>query len=125
MASNRRAGIIQIIMNGKKLEAQGEWEYNLGVPERDGMIGADGLPQGFTEKGTIPYIQGKLTDSSTLDLKTLQGIDDATISLILANGKTIMLHNGWHCNKGANRTNMAELDTRFEGLSAEELRPVA
>lgn len=116
----RRGGIIQIQANGVSFDAKGEFTYNLGAPKRDPVVGSDRV-HGYKETPQVPFIEGKITDKSTLDVKALANMKDATVTLSLANSKVIVLRSAWYAADGTFSTDEGEGDFRFEGLDAEEI----
>ena len=119
--SNRRAGLLYLQFDGVMQEAKGDFTYNLGNPKREPLIGADGT-HGYKETPQVSFIEGAITDSQTLKLDELTTIDGATITLNLANGKTIVLSNAWYAGEGSPSTAEAEIGVRFESrLKAQEL----
>lgn len=122
MASkNRIGGLISVKVNGDMLYAKGNFTYNLGIPKKEGVVGAD-RTHGFKETPQIAYIEGEITDRQELNLGTLQGTVDATITLELANGKVIVLRNAWYASEGTGNTEEGNIECRFEAMSAEEVR---
>lgn len=122
MASkNRIGGIIEVKANGELYSAKGSWTYNLGVPKRETVIGSDSV-HGFKELPQEPYIEGVITDRQDLDVKTLLAIVDATVVLNLANGKIIVLREAFFAGDGNITTEEGEIEAKFAGLSAEEVR---
>lgn len=117
----RRGGIIYFKVNGEMYAAKGSYSYNLGKPKRDAIIGADQV-HGFKETPQVPFIEGEVTDKSTLDLERLVTIENATVTLELANGKVISLRDGWFAGEGTGNTEEGNIGVRFEGLSADEIR---
>lgn len=117
---NRRAGIIYLKIDGVLQEAKGEFTYNLGLPKREGIVGADAV-HGFKETVQVPYIEGAITDRADLSLKTFQTLDGVTVTLELNNGKTITLRDAWYAGDGNVKTGEAEIAVRFEGKTAEEV----
>lgn len=117
----RVGGIIFIKVDGGQLRAKGEFEYNIGRGKREAVVGSDGV-HGYKEDPQVPFIQGAITDESTLDLKAVLETKDATITLDLANGKTVILKDGWYADEGTVKTGEGEIPVRFEGLDAEEIR---
>src|SRR6266581_3080421 len=109
MADQRRAGLIQVMVGGVLQDAKGEFEYNLGQPLREEIVGSDGV-HGYKETPQVPYIKGAITDRRTLDLKALVGIRDTTVTLKLGNDKTIMLSSAWYAGTGTGKTSEAEID---------------
>lgn len=79
------------------------------------MHGYKGMPR-------VPFIEGEITDRGNLDLAAFQALTDATITLELANGKTVILRDAWYSADGDVGTEEANIQVRFEGLSAEETR---
>ena len=120
MADQRRAGLIIVQIDGEIMDAAGDFEYNLGAPKREALIGADRV-HGFKETPQVAYIAGKIRDRKTLDLSKLVNKSDATVTLQLAVGKIFVLRDGWFAGDGTATSADAELEVRFEGISGEEI----
>lgn len=112
----RRGGIIQVQAGTTLLEASGEWSYNLGKSKRTANPGS-GKINGYHETPQVAFIEGEITDSSTLDLGKLLEATDATVTLRLAVGKTILLPNAWQAAEGTGNTGTAAIGVRFESES--------
>lgn len=120
MANQRRAGTIQLQVSGEIMDAKGSFSYNLGKPKREAIPGADRI-HGYKEMPQVPFIEGIITDRGTLDLAALVSSTEVTVTLKLANGKTISL-NGWFAGEGTGTTEEGEITVRWEGsLPAEEI----
>lgn len=111
--NNRRAGRIFVKVDGTQYDAKGDFTYGLGLPKREAIVGSDGV-HGYKETPQVPFIEGVFTDSSSLDLATLQQIDNATVTLELANGKIVGLSNAWYASEGNVSTGEGEIPVRFE-----------
>lgn len=120
--SNRVSGIVEGTLNGTLLQLKGNWTYNLGYPKREGFVNANGKVPGYKEMGQVPYFEGEITDASDFDVPGFVTTDDATFTLKLANGKIIVLRDAWYAGDGDIGTEEANIQTRFEGKSAEEVR---
>lgn len=118
--SNRRAGLLFVKIDGEQYDAKGDFTWNPGQPKRDAIVGPDQV-HGYKELPKAPFIEGALTDAGTLDIANLQNIDDATVTLQLANGKTVVLQEAWYCADGDVTTEEAEIQLRFEGKRMEVL----
>lgn len=118
--SNRRSGIIFLKVSGVQYDAKGSFTYDIGSPKRDAIVGSDRV-HGYKELPKVPYIEGEITDASTLDLSTFTQIDNATITLELANGKVVILRDAWYAGDGTVQTEEANVQVRFEGMSGEEI----
>lgn len=120
MANQRRAGLIQLQVNGEVYDAKGAFSYNLGRPLREAVVGADGV-HGFKETPQVAFIEGAITDRQTLDLATLVSGVDLTVTLKLGNGKVVVLGGAWWAGEGTGGSEEAEIAVRWEGSSAEEI----
>lgn len=118
--AQRRAGIITVQIDGVKYDAKGEFTYNLGRPQRAAIVGADGI-HGFQETPQIGFIEGEFTDRADMNLEALVTLEDATVTLQLANGKVIALREAWFAGDGNAATQEANITVRFEGYG-EEIR---
>lgn len=118
---NRRAGRIFFKVDGTQYDAKGSFSYNLGEDKRDAIVGADGV-HGYGTTVQVPFIEGAVTDRPDIDLKSVLKLDGVTVTLELANGKTIVLRDAWWAGEGTVTTEAAEIPARFEGLSAEEMK---
>jgi hypothetical protein len=118
---NRRAGRLYFKTDSTQHDAKGSFSYNLGEDKRDGIVGTDGV-HGYKTTAQIPFIEGAITDRKDLDLKTLLNLDGVTVTLELANGKTVVLRDAWWAGEGTVTTEEAEIPVRLEGISAEEMK---
>lgn len=121
MADQRRGGKIQFNVNGVLYDAKGNFSYGLGTEKREGIVGADRV-HGYKATPQIPYIEGEITDRNDLDLASLASTTDATVTLSLANGKTIVLREAWYAAEGKGQSEEGNIEIRFEGMSADEVR---
>lgn len=120
MAATRIAGIINFTVNGTIYNVVGNFSYNLGVNKREMMVGPDRV-HGFKELPQVPYIEGDIRDAADLDVKILASIENATVVLNAANGKTIMLTEALFTGDGTVTTEDAVIKCRFEGSKCEEI----
>ena len=119
--TRRVGGIISIKVNGEVYNAKGNFTYNLGRPMKEAVVGHDTV-HGYKELTQAPFIEGEFTDRSDLDLDALVTITDATVTLELANGKTIVLREAWWAADGTFNTEEGNGTARFEGMSGDEVR---
>lgn len=119
--ANRIGGTIYFKVNGEQFLAKGNFTYNLGKPKREAMVGAD-VVHGYKEMPQVPYIEGEISDASTLNLETFLTLNEATVTLELANGKVIVLRDAFYAGDGEVGTEEGNIQARFEGISAEEVR---
>lgn len=117
----RIGGLIEFKANGQLYSAKGSWTYNLGKPKREMVVGSDAV-HGHKELPQVPFIEGTITDRSDLSLPALLGLKEATVTLSLANGKVIVLRDAIFAGDGNVTTEEGEIEARFEGMSADEIR---
>jgi hypothetical protein len=120
MADQRRAGLIQVQVQGEIMDAKGSFSYNLGRPKRDAIIGADAV-HGYKEMPQIAYIEGAITDRGNLDVAAIVSGRDLTVTLTLGNAKVIVLRDAWFAGDGTASSEEAEIPVRWEGANAEEI----
>lgn len=115
----RRAGIIYFKVDGIQYDAKGNFTYAPNFEKKTAIVGADGI-HGFAGEQVPPYIEGAVTDAPDLVLATLGAVEDATVTLELANGKVFMLRNAWYAGDLNPSTEQGEIPVRFEGKTGEE-----
>jgi hypothetical protein len=114
------AGTHILQVDGTTVNVVGNWTFNLGVPEREALVGPDGV-HGYKETPRVPFVEGEVRNRAELDIKTLASTSGATVTLALANGKVIVLRDAWAAGEWTGNTEDANLPARFEGKSAEEI----
>lgn len=117
-----RAGIIQFKVNSDIVDVKGAVTYSLGFNTREAIVGHDRV-HGYKEMPTAPFCEMELTDSSDLSLEFLANITSATLTLGLANGKTIVFRKAFCTNPDGLSVNTEEgaISVRFEAESADEI----
>ena len=118
MADQLVAGLLQLQSNGEIFDCKGAFDYNLGRPKREAVIGSDRV-HGFKETPQPGSIVGKITDRGSLDLNALVTGKGLTITLRLGNGKVIMLSNAWYSGDGNVNTEEAEIEVAWQGEGEE------
>lgn len=92
MADNPIAGVAYISANGKRYRLVGEATYRCSGVVREAKMGADGY-HGRKEKPIQGMIKVKLRNSQDVPHSEINGMVDATVTLELANGKTVIGRN--------------------------------
>ena len=114
----RVAGTMTIQANGTVLNAVGSFTYNLGQPKREYLVGPD-RAHGYKELPQIGSIEGEIRDSDQIRITDVVNLVDATITLILATGKTVMCANAAYCADGNGETEEGNIEFKVEGLCEE------
>lgn len=118
--SQRRAGLIQITVDGALQDAKGNFTYNLGRPKREAVVGADGV-HGYMEKAQVAFIEGEITDRGTLDLAAFVNASNVSVHLALGNDKVVSMGNAWFAGEGTGNTEEGNIAVRWEAKRAEEV----
>ncbi|MBC8726707.1 phage tail protein, partial [Paraburkholderia sp. 31.1] len=84
--------------------------------ERESLVGQDRV-HGYAEKPRAPFISATLRDAGTLTVKDFNAMTNVTVTLELANGKTVVGRNMWSTEAQEVRTPEATFEIRFEGFS--------
>ena len=117
---NRRSGILFVKVDGVQRDIIGDWTYNFGGPKREAEMGPDRV-HGYKETVQNPFVEGEIRDARGLSVVELINITNSTITMELANGKVFVLRQAWWAADGDIGTEEANIQARFEGLSAEEV----
>ena len=113
--TNRRlAGITAFSVNGVNIPVI-EFSWDPASYENTTMTSLSGV-DGFEQKPVAPYIAGKLRDSAAIYVTGFTNLTDATVVVILANGKQITGHNMWYIGRPQVSGADAGFDFRFEGV---------
>lgn len=118
--TQRKGGLIQLQVNGVLQDCKGNFSFGLGSSKKEAIVGSDRV-HGYMEKPQVPFVEGEITDRGSLDLASLFATSDATVTLSLANGKTVVLQSAWYAGDGVGNTEEGSVPVRFEGLQADEV----
>lgn len=116
-----RAGLINLTINGEVYTCKGAFTYNLGRPRREELMGEDGEVAGFATRPQANFIEGSIQDRGDLDLQTLVTFENATVTLRLANGKTIVQRGASFTGEASVSTENGDIPFRSVGLSCDEV----
>lgn len=122
MAINRIGGVITFKANGRQFAARGKFKSNILATKREGIAGQDRV-HGYKEMPLVPTIEGDLSYMIDTSIEEIHALEDATITLELANGAVHLLRNAWHADESQVDAEEGSFPVKFEGKSGEELRP--
>jgi hypothetical protein len=120
MAGNRVGGTIYFTIDGTQYPARGKFEYSPLTSEKKNFAGQDGHV-GYTEMPKVPFIKGDLTDLGSITVSGLQTLDVSTVTLELANGKTVILSNAWLEGEVSVSAEEGSYPVEFRGSAINEL----
>lgn len=106
---NRIAGELYVKIDGELQDGKGSFTYNLGHPLRTPVYNTAMQVVGYKEEAQTPKVEGALTDRGSLDLEKLVTADGVTVTLVLANGKTITYSDAWYAGAGDVTSEEAEI----------------
>ena len=114
--TNRRlAGTTAFSVNGSAISVI-EFMWDPANVENSTMSSLSGV-DGFDQKPVAPYISGKFRDTGANSVTGFTGLTNATVVVLLANGKQIVGHNLWYVGRPAVNGADAGFDFRFEGVA--------
>ena len=114
--TNRLAGIAYIAVDGQNYMLAGELTYSPPSVERETLIGQDRV-HGYAEKPRAPFISGSFRDASTFSVVDFNNMTNVTLTLELANGKTVIGRNMWTVETQEVKTPEATFEVKWEGFS--------
>lgn len=117
---NRLAGQVFLAADGQNFMLSGDAAYSVSSVTRETLTGQDRV-HGYSEKPVAGYITATLRDSGGLSVADLNAMSNVTVTLQLANGKTIVGRNMWTVEAQEVKTTDGTIDVRWEGPSVEEL----
>jgi len=115
-------GYIHLKIDGELYKAKGSFTYNMGMAKRETVAGQSGIA-GYKLVPQESFVEGSITDDLQIDLKKLFGAKGATVTLELANQKSIILRDAWYSGSGEVTTEEGEVNIKFSSaFEAEEIR---
>ncbi len=121
VTSGAIAGTASATINGKSYNIAGEGTYQPSGSKREPLIGQDGF-HGFSEMPQPGKITWKGRDTGAISIAELSEAVDATVVLILANGKTVIGRNMARMGDGPITVNTEDstFDVEFVGPDVTE-----
>lgn len=117
--TNRLAGIAYISVDGQNYMLAGDLSYSVSKVTRETIAGQDRV-HGYSEKPHAGFISGTLRDVSGLSVASFNAMTNNTVTLELANGKTIIGRNMWTVEAQEVKTSEGTFEVKWEGFSVEE-----
>jgi len=117
--TNRLAGTTYLSVDGQSYMLAGEVTYSVSRVKRTTISGPSG-PQGYSEELIPGHISATLRDAGGLTVADFNAMTNVTVTVELANGKTISGGNMWTVDSQEVKSGEATFDVKWEGLSVEE-----
>lgn len=92
--------------------------YSTGGPKREAILSSNGIA-GFSEKPTVPYIEGTFLDIPERDFKVFKTMTNVTVQLDKPNGRSVILSQAWYAGDYEGDTD-GKRKFRFEGKKGRE-----
>jgi len=108
----RVGGIIQFKADGDILTAKGEFTYDLGGVQREEVVGSDQTVD-YKEEPVAAFVEGAITDRQDLDMASVHAMAGVTVTLLLANGKTVVFANAVYAGDRQVSTEEGEANVKF------------
>lgn len=119
MTNMRIAGVCYLKFAGAQFPVKGKPEYSVNETTNETVTGLDEV-HGYLEKPHPPHIKCTLSDLGEVSTKKLQKTK-GTAMLELANGKTIVIRDGWVVGDIDVDAEAGEYGIEIQGKKGEEL----
>jgi len=106
-------GTARLLINGTQYPLRGNLTISLGNISRESIVGIDQY-HGVKETPVASWIEMDVTDMGDIDISLLQGLDDVTVNVELANGKQAVLRNAAQINPVELNAVDGQFTLRFE-----------
>lgn len=116
---NRIAGTAYISVDGKTYMLAGDLAYSPASVERETVTGMDRV-HGYSEKPHAGSISATLRDAGDLTVADFNAMTNVTVTLELANGKTVIGRNMWTVETQEVKTQEGTFEVKWEGPSVQE-----
>lgn len=118
--TNRLAGVAYVAIDGRSYAIVGEGTYRPSQENRETLLGQDGY-HGYKAMPAAGMISWKGRDSGGVSVQTVAGFDNVTVTLELANGKTVIGRNMVRVGEGVEvNSEEGSYDIRWEGPEVTE-----
>jgi len=117
--TNRLAGVAYLSVDGQSYMLAGEVSYSVSRVKRESLSGPSGV-QGYSEMPIPGSISGQFRDAGGLTVAKFNAMTNVSVTVELANGKTIVGRNMWTVDSQEVKSGEATFDVKFEGFSVEE-----
>jgi hypothetical protein len=117
--ANRLAGTAYVMVDGISIMVAGDFSYSPSTVTRETLTGMDHV-HGYKEKPNPGYISCRIRDSGGTTVADFNDQTSVTIVAELANGKTIIGEGMWTVNTQEVKSEDAEFEVRWEGISVTE-----
>ncbi|WP_317201484.1 phage tail tube protein [Janthinobacterium sp.] len=117
--TNRLAGVAYLSVDGQSYMLAGEVSYSVSRVKRTTLSGPSGV-QGYSEEPIPGSISGSFRDAGGLTVAKFNAMTNNTVTVELANGKTIIGRNMWTVDSQEVKSGEATFDVKWEGPTVEE-----
>lgn len=117
--TKRLAGTAYFSVDGVSYMLSGDLEYDPSTVTRESLVGQDGV-HGYSEKPKTGSISGTLRDAQNITVAAFNAMTNNTVTLELANGKTVVGRNMWTTEVQPVKTSEGTFEVKWEGPTVEE-----
>lgn len=117
--TNRLAGVAYLTVDGTNYMLAGDFTYSVSKVSRETLVGQDRV-HGYSEKPVAGKMSCSVRDAGGLSVASFNAMTNVTVTVELANGKTIIGRNMWTVEPQEVKTAEAIFEVKWEGFSVEE-----
>lgn len=117
--TNRLAGVAYLTVDGTNYMLAGDFAYSVSKVARETLVGQDRV-HGYSEKPAQGKMSCSVRDAGGMSVAGFNAMTNVTVTVELANGKTIVGRNMWTVEAQEVKTAEAIFEVKWEGFSVEE-----
>ena len=118
--TNRIGGVLSFMLDGVQYQARGNFTVTGMTLKRTPVAGQDGM-HGYIEEPIAPEIKGDISIGNLLSLETLEGLNDVTAQVNLANGRSYVLTQAWTEGAFVLDAHDGKVGITMHGMSGQEI----
>lgn len=117
--TRRLAGTAYFAVDGVTYMLAGDFSYSPASVKRETVVGMDGV-HGYKETPVAGFVSATLRDAKDLTVADFNAMTNVTVFTELANGKTVIVRNGWTVDSQEVKSAEGTFDVRWESAQVEE-----
>ncbi|HLN23886.1 MAG TPA: phage tail tube protein [Patescibacteria group bacterium] len=117
--TNLLAGTAYFSVDGQSYMLEAKVSYCVSSVKRETLSGMSGVA-GYKETPIPGYISATLRDAAGLTVGDFNAMTNVTVTVQLANGKTIVASNAWTVDSQEVDAAEATFEVKFEAITVEE-----
>lgn len=120
-AVNRRAGYLEITVNGTTIEAKGNFDLTVINSKKEGIALANLTVAGYSEKPVVPGGKGMVQKSNKQKAAVMSSMTDGTVVAKCGDGTKFVFSHAWYSGEGVLSTEEGNFAYEWQSKSVDEV----